>query len=282
MKPKPPPSLELATAESAAVEDEATFSRLGFFDLDLSGRSADGAEFAQCRFRGTDLSGARLEGARFADCLFESTNLANLRAEKSSMLRVRLSTARMTGVQWINGAVRDVTISDCRLDLSSWRFTDFSSVAFEGCNLTRADFQNADLRGARFTDCDLTGAQFSQATVTGTRFANCVLAGIGGVTSMAGAIVAQQDLAALSYTLAGALGSASRTPTGSEPGRGRGPASHARRASAGRVGRAGVGPQALIGAGRRPGPRGPSAGHTQFPTWTGARPVGGGVIETRA
>ncbi|MEU5944728.1 pentapeptide repeat-containing protein [Micromonospora sp. NPDC047465] len=204
-KPRPPSSLELAT-EDHDLENEATFRRLGFFDLDLSGRSADGVEFEQCRFKGSDLSGTQLDGAAFTDCLFESTNLANLRAEKSSMIRARLSTLRMTGVHWINGALRDVTVSECRLDLSSFRFTDFSSVVFEGCNLTRADFQNADLSGARFTNCDLTGAQFSQATMEGTRFANCVLVGIGGVTSMGGAVVAHQDLVALSYTLAGALG----------------------------------------------------------------------------
>jgi uncharacterized protein YjbI with pentapeptide repeats len=206
VRPRPPASLELATVEDHDLDNEASFQRLGFFDLDLSGRSADGVEFVQCRFKGADLSGTHLDGATFSDCLFESTNLANLRAERSSMLRARLSTLRMTGLHWINGAWRDVTVSQCRLDLSSFRFTDFHAVVFEGCNLTGADFQNADLGGARFTDCDLTGAQFSQAKMVGTRFANCSLAGIGGVTSMAGSFVAGQDLIALSYTLAGALG----------------------------------------------------------------------------
>jgi uncharacterized protein YjbI with pentapeptide repeats len=125
--------LELAT-EDHDLENEATFRRLGFFDRDLSGRSADGAEFEQCRFKGSDLSGTQLDGAAFTDCLFESANLANLRAEKSSMIRARLSTLRMTGAHWINGVMRDVTISECRLDLSSFRFTDFSSVVFKGCN----------------------------------------------------------------------------------------------------------------------------------------------------
>jgi uncharacterized protein YjbI with pentapeptide repeats len=60
--------------------------------------------------------------------------------------------------------------------------------------------------GVQFTNCDLSGAQFSQAKMEGTRFADCVLAGIGGVTSFAGAIVASQDLVGLSHTLAAALG----------------------------------------------------------------------------
>jgi hypothetical protein len=42
--------------------------------------------------------------------------------------------------------------------------------------------------------------------MTGTRLRGCTLVGIGGVTSFDGAIIAGQDLVALSYTLAAALG----------------------------------------------------------------------------
>src|SRR5690606_20701218 len=125
---------------------------------------------------------------------------------KSSMQRARIDSSRMTGLHWIDGSLRDVTVAECRADLAVFRFTDFRQVRFEDCNLTRADFANADLSGAQFVNCDLTGAQFSQATMTGARFRGCTLVGIGGVTSMEGAIIAGQDLVALSYTLAAALG----------------------------------------------------------------------------
>jgi uncharacterized protein YjbI with pentapeptide repeats len=205
MKPRPPASLDLATPEDHDLDDEATFRRLEF-GFDLSGRSAESVEFEQCRFRKADLGGTTLTRATFTDCLFENGNVANLRVDKSSMLRVRLSALRMTGVHWIDGVLRDVLVSECRADLTSFRFSDFHNVVFEGCNLTRADFQNADVSGVQFTNCDMSGAQFSQAKMAGTRFANCVLAGIGGVTSFDGAIVASQDLVGLSYTLAAALG----------------------------------------------------------------------------
>ena len=197
----------MATIDDHDLEDEAAYRRLEFVGLDLSARSAESVEFEQCRLRGnTDLSGTHLARSSFTDCLIDGCNLANLRVEKSSLLRVKLSVARMTGVHWIDGALRDVTVSECRADLTSFRFTDFHNVAFDGCNLTRADFQNADVSGVQFTNCDLTAAQFSQATMEGTRFTNCILAGIGGVTSFAGAIVASQDLVGLSHTLAAALG----------------------------------------------------------------------------
>lgn len=204
-RPRPPASLELATLPDHDLEDEATLRRLAF-EVDLSGRSAESVEFDQCRFRAADLSGTTLARARLVDCLIERTNLANLRTDKSSMQRARIDSSRMTGLHWIDGSLRDVTVAECRADLAVFRFTDFRQVRFEDCNLTRADFANADLSGAQFVNCDLTGAQFSQATMTGARFRGCTLVGIGGVTSMEGAIIAGQDLVALSYTLAAALG----------------------------------------------------------------------------
>jgi uncharacterized protein YjbI with pentapeptide repeats len=204
--PRSPATLELATVDANDLADDATHRRLGFYDLDLTARSAEGAEFDQCRFRNTDLGGTSLIRAQFTDCVFDSGNLANLRAERSSMLRTRLGVLRMTGVNWINGSLRDVTVAECRADLSSFRFSVLRNVVFDGCNLTRADFQNADVSGVQFVNCDLSAAQFSHATTSDTRFSNCVLAGIGGVTSLRGAIVEGADLISLGETLASALG----------------------------------------------------------------------------
>jgi uncharacterized protein YjbI with pentapeptide repeats len=187
------------------LEDEATFRGLAV-EVDLSDRTAESVEFDQCRFRSADLGGSTLERARLVDCLVERSNLANLRTDKSTMRRVRIDSSRMTGLHWIDGSLRDVTVAQCRADQAVLRFTDFRQVRFEDCNLTRADFANSDLSGSQFVNCDLSGAQFSQATMTGTRFRGCTLVGLGGVTSFDGAIIAGQDLVALSYTLAAALG----------------------------------------------------------------------------
>jgi uncharacterized protein YjbI with pentapeptide repeats len=198
--------LEQATTGHHDLADEATYRGLGFFQIDLAGRSAGSVEFQQCRFGGADLSATSLTRAALTDCLVDNSNLANVRAETSSMLRVRLSVSRLTGLHWVGGSLRDVTMSECRADLTSFRFSVFHNVVFERCNLTQADFQNATVSGVQFRDCDLTAAQFSHATMDGTRFTNCVLTGIGGVTSFDGAIVASGDLAGLAYSLAAALG----------------------------------------------------------------------------
>jgi uncharacterized protein YjbI with pentapeptide repeats len=205
-RPASPKSREPATPHLHHFADEATFRGLDFTDADLSGRAAESVEFALCRFANTDFGNTTLGNSTFTDCVFERGNLANLRTEKCGMRRVSLSILRMTGVHWVAGTLRDVTVAQCRADLTSFRFSSFRNVVFEDCNLTRADFQNADLTGVRFHGCDLTAAQFSHATMTGATLSNCELAGIGGVTSFAGAVVSGHDLVGLSYTLAAALG----------------------------------------------------------------------------
>ena len=149
MKPRLSSSLGEATPAGHALADDVVHRRLGFFDFDLSGRSADSVELEQCRFRNADLSGTSLAGATVRDCLVEHSNLANLRAGKSTMLRVGLSVSRLTGLHWIDGSLRDVKVSQCRADLASFRFSDFHNVVFEGCNLTRSDFQDADVGGVQ-------------------------------------------------------------------------------------------------------------------------------------
>lgn len=177
-----------------------------FDGSDLIGVFAQDVEFAQCRFRGARLAGAVLPKVRLTDCLVERCDWSNARAESGTMERLSFSDCRMTGLAFNGGLLRSVTLTDCKVDLTNWRFARFDTVELTGCNLAGADFTNTDLRGASFVDCDLTGAQFNNATMRGARFQRCELAGIGGITSWAGAIVHPDDLLGLSYALAGALG----------------------------------------------------------------------------
>lgn len=204
--PRPPASFGTAVYDDHSLEDESSYHRLEFADFDLAGVHAESVEFEECRFRNADFSETTLERAAFVDCEFESSNLANLKVARSSMVRARLTGSRMTGLQWVDGGLRDVEVVDSRVDLSSFRFAIFNSVTFSGCNLAGADFTSADISGARFIDCDLTGAQFHHAKMDETRISNCVLDGIAGMQSFTGAIVASNDLVALTYQLAQALG----------------------------------------------------------------------------
>ncbi|MDI6102329.1 pentapeptide repeat-containing protein [Actinoplanes sp. NEAU-A12] len=201
---------EVLPAAGPGLESDEFYEKVAFgeadTDADLIGAFAQSVEFGQCRFRAARLAGAVLYKVRFTDCVVERSDWSNLRGENGALERVTVSGTRMTGLAFSGGLLKDVAVADSRLDLTNWRSARFDVVSFTGCNLSGADFTNADLRGARFTDCDLTGAQFSGASMRGTRFQRCELAGVGGITSWAGAIVHPDDLIGLSYALAGALG----------------------------------------------------------------------------
>lgn len=189
-----------------ALEHEQTVETVAYYDCSLAGTRADGLEFLQCRFKKASLAGAHLPKVRIVDCLIEASDLSNLRAERAAFERVKVSGSRMTGLAWTDGVLSNAAFVDCKIDLANWRLARFDVVTFDKCHLAGADFTEADLRGAVFTDCDLTGAQFSKARMAGCRFRRCVLDGVGGITSWDGAIVHPDDLMALSYILAGALG----------------------------------------------------------------------------
>lgn len=205
----PPTAADLNLHDLA---DDAHLRGLAFTGVRMPDRDARLVDVEECEFTRADLSGCTLAKATFADCRFVGSDLANLGATGSSLIRCDLRGLRTTGFRWIDGTLRDVLFSECKLDLTAFRFTSFTQVRFVGCNLTQADFTNADLRGVQFVDCDLSAAQFSHADLRGARLQNCVLDGISSVASLRGAVIDPQDLIALTFALANALGIVIETP----------------------------------------------------------------------
>jgi uncharacterized protein YjbI with pentapeptide repeats len=107
---------------------------------------------------------------------------------------------------FLDGMIRDVAFRESKVDMANFRSSTLLNVVFAGCDLARADFYGADLRGVVFNDCVLAGAQFSAAKMAGARFAGCDLSGIGGVASLAGAIIRADDVLALTELFAAELG----------------------------------------------------------------------------
>lgn len=164
------------------------------------------AELEQCVFTKANLAGATAAMLTLVDCEVRQSDLANAVVERSGLRRVRITDSRLTGLSFLDGVARDVLVQDSKVDTSNWRATTFTNVHFVRCDLSRADFAMADLGGAQFIDCTLAGAQFSNAKASGTRFSGCELDGIGGVAALAGATIRADDIHALTYLLADALG----------------------------------------------------------------------------
>ena len=206
MRPKLPKSLTAARSPEDELDDEGAYVALHYENTDLANRTATGVDIDQCQFSTVTFGQSVLDRARVSDSVVRGCDFANLRSSRASLTRVAFTGSRMTGMAWADGILREVIAEDCRMDMAAFRFSTFKNVVFSDCKLVQADFHEADLRGVRFERCDLTGAQFQNAQLEGARLSACTLDGIGGVTSLKGAIVTSGDALGLAYALAGALG----------------------------------------------------------------------------
>ncbi len=180
---------------------------LAYTALDMSGSDiAEHVELARSHISRCSLSKRRFDRTSIIDCSLETCDLSNLEMVESSWSRVEVTDSRITGMTIANGTLRDVTAAGCQGPHSSFRFSTLRDVRFTNCVLRGADFLQCAFDGVVFDGCELDGAQFSGVRVSRARFTNCTLSGIGGVTSLAGAVISEADLAGLAGVLASAVG----------------------------------------------------------------------------
>jgi uncharacterized protein YjbI with pentapeptide repeats len=205
-KPRIPKVLDQISGGVARIEAEGRYQNMHVVGADFSRAVVAHVEVVAARLERVDLAGARLPGAVVRDVAIDRGDWSNVVAYQAHLTRSTLHGVRLTGAQIVDSGLSDVAFEDSKLDLAVFRSSRLRRVEFRGCNLARADFANASLGGATFIDCDLAGAQFSQAKAEGARFSHCQLDGIGGVTSLRGASMTNDDLVLLTRVFAKALG----------------------------------------------------------------------------
>ena len=205
-KPRIPNVLDQITGPVARIEVEGRYQNVHVIGADFSRVAVGHVEVAAARLERVDLAGAQLPGVVVRDVAIDRGDWSNVVAYQAHLTRSTLHGVRLTGAQIIDSGLSDVVFEEAKLDLAVFRSSRLRRVEFRGCNLARADFANASIGGATFIDCDLAGAQFSQARAEGTRFSHCELDGIGGVTSLRGASMSNDDLVLLTRVFAKALG----------------------------------------------------------------------------
>ena len=74
------------------------------------------------------------------------------------------------------------------------------------CSLVDTDFYEAVLAKSALEGCDLRGSDFSKAAVRGLRLGGSNLEGVRGAMSLAGVVVARNQVLPLALSLFGDLG----------------------------------------------------------------------------
>jgi uncharacterized protein YjbI with pentapeptide repeats len=209
VRPRLSPELAAPKLPHDDLIDEAQLTRVVFDDVDFGKRAARLIDIEECRLTRCRLPGSSLDKLTLSDSEVDSCDLANVELSHNTLSRVEITSSRLTGLAVAGAVWRHVLVKDCLADLSAFRFTTFTRVEFVDCRLHAADFEGADLTGAVFRGCDLTRAELSQVKASRAVFIDCIWNGIRGVTSLAGATVANRspvDAVAFTDALARTLG----------------------------------------------------------------------------
>jgi uncharacterized protein YjbI with pentapeptide repeats len=204
MAPRLPASLTEVARSDLDPYDEWRDERVA--GADLAARIAGHVEISACELRNVRLTGAHLERLRLIDVLLVDCELSGALLHESSFLRVELRNCRATGLVVAQAKLAHVRFVDCKLDDANFRFARAGQIVFDRCSLVGADFYDAEFTTTVFSGCNLTNAEFSKASMAGARLAGSRLEAVRGAGSLAGAIVATDQVLPLALGVFADLG----------------------------------------------------------------------------
>lgn len=174
--------------------------RAGLFDLDacealeIENSTLDGVAFAaqamprftlsRCTLVGCDLSGARFDSLR----------------------NVRLEDCKLVGADFAGAQLLDVSFDRCVLRIVNFRMVKLRRVQFVDCTLHDVDAFDLDAEDVAFAGSDLEQVNIDRLRARRVDLRGTRQLGLQRVGPLAGCLIEDQQLSALSYQLAFATG----------------------------------------------------------------------------
>ncbi|MPV38019.1 pentapeptide repeat-containing protein [Georgenia subflava] len=203
--PEPDVARHLEPIDAGALTS-ATLSAVDLTGADLLGAGLDEVQVEASALERVRGASGSWRHTTFVDCRLDGSDLANLRAEDLTLVRCSLREVRLTGAQLPGVRLRGVLLEGAQASLSSWRGALLQHVVLRGCDLREADLTDAVLTDVLLEDCDLSGAQLSGVRCEHVHLSGCRVSGLGGVSGLRGASVAEADAYELLPVLARELG----------------------------------------------------------------------------
>jgi len=200
-EPDVPPRLEPAVLDELDDATTAAVDLTGAVIPALSGAQVDSSDLSRLR-----ANAGQWERVTLADCRIDGADLANLVWRDGALMRCSLREVRMTGVLLAGVRVRGTLLEGAQASLSTWHDVQLRGVVLRGCDLSEATFVDTVMEQVLLEDCVLTSAQLSGLRCRDVQLRGCRLDGVGGVTSLRGARVAEEDALALLPAMARELG----------------------------------------------------------------------------
>ena len=163
-------------------------------------------EVSRARLAGLRLTGRRIDHLRMVDVLVEDCELSAVTIASAHLTRVEFRRCRLSGLSAPNLKARHVRFTDCRADGTSFRMSAWDVAELSSVDLRDTDFYASTLAGVRLVDCDLSRADVSKASMAGSALHGSTLEGLRGADSLRGAVIAADQVMALTVPLLVAMG----------------------------------------------------------------------------
>jgi uncharacterized protein YjbI with pentapeptide repeats len=197
---------ELAEGLAGDLEAGANVDGLRFTGVALDGLGLERLVLDGCALDGCTAGDAHLDRARLLGCVVSRLTAPALRAAGAVLRDVHITGSRIGAAELFHPEWQRVAIDGSRIDylnLSGGRLDD---VAITDCTIGDLDLRGSTVQRMSLTGCRIGTLSLAEARLTALDLRGAELERIDGGSSLAGAILAEEQLPRFAALLAEALG----------------------------------------------------------------------------
>ncbi len=177
--------------------------------ISLEGEIIDVSSCSTLGIRSSRLDGVSFENADNVEIDAHEVEFRNCdlsRVRFRSLTASALTACKLTGTDFSGGVVRDTSWISCRFSLANLRMAGFERVSWEDCVIEETDLFDSSITDAAFDGTAIRDLSIDRTRLERVDFRAATELGLSNLTSLEGALFAPEQLPALSFTLATALG----------------------------------------------------------------------------
>lgn len=171
--------------------------------VSIDAEPGDRLDITGSTLRDVTVAGGEAEIEAFRSS-FDACDLSRVRFP--SLRAARLADCKLVGVDLSGAEIADVVFERCILRFANMRMTRLRRVAFVDCTLHEVDAYDLDAEDVSFAGCDLDTVNIDRLRATRVDLRGARRLGLDHLGSLAGCLVGEEQLHAITYQLAFAAG----------------------------------------------------------------------------
>lgn len=179
---------------------------VGLVDLTLDDLDLESSSIIICSLSGIRSAETNLQYATLAESVLDRLDLPVVRGMRGRWRDVEIRGTRLGAAELFGSAWDSVHLVGCKLGYVNLRGAELRDVVFTDCTVDELDLGQATLERVAFRETRVARLDLQGATLKHVDLRGAELREIGGVASMSGATISEQQLVDLAPLLAAERG----------------------------------------------------------------------------